>query len=308
MYLGINISHHPSIALYQEGKIIDFFNEERFLNYKGFFPNEKTNFYKCILDKIKNKIEVAVYTSFGRVEGKGLNDVSDEKLIKRIQKQLDNPVSYFDKSKHHIYHACSGFYFSPFTEATCIVVDGGGAFTQRYGYQEVLSIMYINKNMITTFEQLASNNKFIYNPSSKFIVNDERIKYNEEGTTYYFTMNSHGGDRFQKYCAKVGLENEPGKLMGLSCYEDEKFFNPGQLSIAKQAQEEIFKEMCDLVDKVKEYTKCKNIVLSGGVALNCLNNFKLVKKYSEYNFFVDPVPHDGGTAIGACVYYDRYRY
>ena len=60
-----------------------------------------------------------------------------------------------------------------------------------------------------------------------------------------------------------------------------------------------------LIDGVKN--KSNNIVLSGGYFLNCSNNFKYVKKYPNINFFVDPIPHDGGTAIGATVYYDNYR-
>ena len=41
--------------------------------------------------------------------------------------------------------------------------------------------------------------------------------------------------------------------------------------------------------------------------MNCLNNFKLVKKYPKLNFFVDPIAHDGGTAIGAALYYENYK-
>ena len=45
----------------------------------------------------------------------------------------------------------------------------------------------------------------------------------------------------------------------------------------------------------------------GGYFLNCSNNFKYVKQFPNLNFFVDPVPHDGGTAIGACIYYENYN-
>ena len=46
--------------------------------------------------------------------------------------------------------------------------------------------------------------------------------------------------------------------------------------------------------------------MSGGYFLNCSNNFKYVEKYPDLNFFIDPIPHDAGTAIGAAIYYDRY--
>ena len=78
-----------------------------------------------------------------------------------------------------------------------------------------------------------------------------------------------------------------------------------KVEIAKNVQEKTFRETCMLIDGVKN--KSNNIVLSGGYFLNCSNNFKYVKKYPNINFFVDPIPHDGGTAIGATVYYDNYR-
>jgi carbamoyltransferase len=78
---------------------------------------------------------------------------------------------------------------------------------------------------------------------------------------------------------------------------------------AKKLQEKSFEYTCALIDKALSYSNIKNIVLSGGYFLNCVNNFKYVKKYPQLNFFVDPVAHDGGTSIGAAIFYnDYYRY
>jgi carbamoyltransferase len=75
----------------------------------------------------------------------------------------------------------------------------------------------------------------------------------------------------------------------------------------KEVHEKTFIDTCYLREKAYELKKIKNFVLSGGYFLNCSNNFKYIKKYPEFNFFVDPIPHDGGTAIGACIYYDKYK-
>jgi len=61
-----------------------------------------------------------------------------------------------------------------------------------------------------------------------------------------------------------------------------------------------------IVNKIKQYSDCKNVILSGGYHMNCSNNFKLVKHFPKYSFFVDPVAYDGGTAIGAALYYENY--
>jgi len=50
---------------------------------------------------------------------------------------------------------------------------------------------------------------------------------------------------------------------------------------------------------------CKNIVLSGGYSLNCTNNYKYLQAFPEHQFFVDPIPHDGGTAVGCALDYWR---
>ena len=47
-------------------------------------------------------------------------------------------------------------------------------------------------------------------------------------------------------------------------------------------------------------------MLSGGYSLNCTNNYKYLEKYPDYQFFVDPIPHDGGTATGAALWLEEH--
>jgi carbamoyltransferase len=93
---------------------------------------------------------------------------------------------------------------------------------------------------------------------------------------------------------------DSGKVMGLSSYGYSKkkydlYYN--KLKKAKKLQEKSFEYTCALIDKALFYSNIKNIVLSGGYFLNCVNNFKYVKKYPQLNFFVDPVAHDGGLLL-----------
>jgi carbamoyltransferase len=46
----------------------------------------------------------------------------------------------------------------------------------------------------------------------------------------------------------------------------------------------------------------RDVVLSGGYFLNCSNNYEYIKRFPDLRFFVDPIAHDGGTAIGAAKY------
>jgi len=154
--LGVNISHHASICIFNNGVIEQFYNEERFNLKKNWIPNSKNfKLFQSILQKINFKPNFVCYASsnIGDIPGEG-----DEEIIKIIQKQLNNPPYYFNKEQHHIYHALTGFYFSNFEEAVAIVVDGGGAMLKKYiPYRELESIYIVNKKNIIPIYKHNSN-------------------------------------------------------------------------------------------------------------------------------------------------------
>lgn len=311
--LGINLSHNASITHYNN-RLISYFEEDRFNKIKNWEPNNLNNCtYKSINEKIKFKPDIVVYASYdksirnyyGRVDL-----VTDNLIIEKIQKQLNNPNYFFNPDFHHMYHALCGFYFSKFEEAICIVMDGGGAQSLSVGYQEMDSIYLINKNSIELKYQKHSNIRYIVifknilKDYSKIEfnkkVNNVDVVYNSKlNPAYKFGLVSH--NIFKDYWA-------PGKVMGLAAYiKNNKKLNKTHVKQANKLQKESFNYTVDLIKKAKKYSNIKNIVLSGGYFLNCLNNFKYVKKFKDLNFFVDPIAHDGGTAVGACVYYNDYH-
>lgn len=306
--LGINISHNFSICVYENKIVKEIFFEERFVQEKNFYVKNKKNFYNCIFKKINFKPDVVIYSSFQRLLS---NEITDEQIIEKIQKQLDSPNYYFIKKNHHIYHTCSSFFFSKFEEAMSIVIDGGGACPLEKNYREIQSIFYINKKNIYKIFQHLSNYKSILLPESfedeySNLINN----FFKDGVEFYCSSLCTGGLDFIRACKKINFDREPGKLMGLASYmSNKKIYNLNyeNVDVAKKIQEKSFNETCVLIEKAYNYKKIKNFVLSGGYFLNCSNNFKYVKKYPEFNFFVDPDPSDGGTALGACVYYDSYK-
>lgn len=306
--LGINISHDFSICVYENKIIKEIYFEERFVQEKKFIVRNKENFYNCIFKKINFKPDIVVYSSFQRSLD---NEIKDKQIIQQIQKQLDNPVYYFNKKNHHIYHACSSFFFSKFEEAMSIVIDGGGACPLEKNYREIKSIFYINKKNIYTIFQHLSNYKSLLIPKNfKDEYSNLITNVYKKGIEFYCSSLCIGGLDFIRACSTINLKNEPGKLMGLASYQSSKQhynLDYNNVDVAKKIQEKSFSETCVLIEKAYNYKKIKNFVLSGGYFLNCSNNFKYVKKYSEFNFFVDPDPSDGGTALGACVYYDSYK-
>lgn len=73
--------------------------------------------------------------------------------------------------------------------------------------------------------------------------------------------------------------------------------------IAKKLQDETLKHTNNLISKALEMSSSRNIVLSGGYALNCLNNYKYLNNLPEdVKIFVDPISSDAGTSLGAAKY------
>lgn len=73
-------------------------------------------------------------------------------------------------------------------------------------------------------------------------------------------------------------------------------------NIAWEIQDAAEEYMFNLIQKAIDTTGETNIVLSGGFALNCVANYKLLKQFPDINFYVDPIAHDGGTAIGLALF------
>jgi len=79
--------------------------------------------------------------------------------------------------------------------------------------------------------------------------------------------------------------------------------------LAWAVQDETQTLVGDLIEKAVDKTGHKNIVISGGYGLNCVANYYYKERFPDLNIFVDPISHDGGTAIGLAkiIYYDKNK-
>jgi|TARA_A100000172_G_scaffold57715_1_gene37509 carbamoyltransferase len=316
--VGVNISHDSSICIKKE-KSIEFFEESRFSKNKYWEPTQGYFDYLSF-NKIKKFDDIFVFSSYGR------NNNDDEKIINNICKKYKIQNFIFNSFMHHIYHAFAGFYLSPFEEAFCIVIDGGGArFPNKQTFQETDSIYYMNKSSFDTKYKSYSNARSstlwsTFYDKDKLIKLTESVNYKdvlnnfyftEEGVEYRMTHSYNPGLLFNHLCATIrlssnnGFKAEAGKAMGLSSYGNN--FGKRDEDLAKQVQEATEKYTIELIEKALSYGNIKNIVLSGGYALNCVNNYKYTQYFKNVNFFIDPCAHDGGTSLGAALWYDNYR-
>tara|TARA_B100000214_G_C23949428_1_gene619648 strand:+ start:534 stop:1448 length:915 start_codon:yes stop_codon:yes gene_type:complete len=299
--LAVNISHDSSVAYFENGILKEYFEESRFTKIKSFAPPNP--FYKDpydyqMLEKYKNVVFDAVV-----IVSSDKGDILIEKpYVDNVLRQLNFKQFKFYYNEHHMFHVLSGFYFSEFDEAIGITCDGGGE-RYRKTLATVESIYTINKKEIIPHYKSVTSMRFDYFKNLKDI--DYLIHDNFD---IRITNKEIGGLKFCEATAAAGFDLfQEGQLMGIAAYINKNTnLDKKVLSIAHKAQEETLQERIELIEKAQKYSSCKNIILSGGYHLNCSNNFKLVKHFPHLNFFVDPIPYDGGTAVGAAHFYESY--
>lgn len=221
---------------------------------------------------------------------------------------------YFGKSKflfcdHHLAHAISAYAYSPFKEATILVVDGRGAF-------EATSIWYAKDGNIEPVEIINFPNSLglFYAKFTKYLgfkpLSDEwkvmgLAPYGKNGIDLKeFITNEEVPYKvhWKKFFGK-GLTDVSGieKILGPKRNENEEISEKFK-DIAFAVQKETEKAMLNLAKYAVQKTGCKNLCLAGGVALNCKANGLIANSDFINNLFVQPAASDEGASLGACFY------
>ena len=248
----------------------------------------------------------------------------DDEMHATVAMQLGLEEFHYE-IEHHIYHAECGYYFSDYfeeeEEAICIVQDGGGAcrFHKDYpNYQEVESIYLCSpfKHPELQWQRL-SNYRSVDKLTSNSFPNEMKnaLSYTPEVVLEEFDAEivissaPSNGMNFSAASLYFGFDKlgrSAGKVMGAAAiHEYEKDSDYPDISIHSMCnliEQNSFDWTCKLIQKgINMNPDCKNILLSGGYALNCTNNAKYLDAFPDYQFFVDPVANDAGTAIGSAI-------
>lgn len=255
-----------------------------------------------------------------------ISEKEDELINNALAKQIQ-PLSddYEFKQEHHYFHAVCGTHLSPYDEAICITWDGGGYnthFEEWPGYQEIECIWhYKNGNVVPLYKRY-SNHRMLDDVSGEMnagdfgescLVCETDETYDINGVESVFTSMPSMGMNFSNMSYALGCDDlgrAAGKVMGMASYGkimDNVWTKHTTANMLEHASllhaETVIQKALDLVPD------CKNIVLSGGFSLNCTNNAKYLKLFPKVQFFVDPIPHDGGTAVGAAIdYYNQLQH
>jgi len=337
--LGISAFYHDSAAsLIRDGNIIAAAQEERFtrLKHDYRFPTHAINYclqeenispsdleYIAFYDKPFLKFE-RILESYLQYAPIGISSfikaipvwIKKKIWIKSlIQEELPGFKGKILFPEHHRSHAASAFFPSPFSEAAIVTTDGVGEWTttsigfgkensikllQELQFPHSLGMLYSTFTYYTGFRVNSGEYKVMGlapygKPKYVQTILDNLIDIKEDGS---FRLN------LEYFNFPVGLtmtNRKFNRLFGGPPRKPESKITQREMDLARSVQEVtelILKRICR---HAKVETGAKNLVLAGGVALNCVANGKLLRDNAFEDIWVQPAASDAGGALGAAL-------
>lgn len=207
---------------------------------------------------------------------------------------------------HHMAHAISAFYPSPFEDAAVMTLDGRGEKdTTVYGYGRgysfgILGRVQMPHSLGMVYERVTEYLGFLHSSDEYKVM----------------ALASFGKPRFVDYFRekiKIGDEGnytvEPLMLVeqfGPSRQKGDPF-EQLHSDIAHSLQVVLEESVLKISKWLHRVTESKNLCLAGGVALNCVMNARLLRHGPFENVWVQPAAGDAGTALGAALWVDAHE-
>jgi carbamoyltransferase len=341
--LGISAFYHDSAAaIIIDGEIIAAAQEERFTRKKhdASYPKNAINyvlkeaclklsevdhvvFYEKPFLKFERLLETYVgfspsgVKSFSMSMPLWLNEkLFQKKLLFDSLKEQDNNFNDIKKinfSEHHLSHAASAFFSSPYDEAIILTLDGVGEWAtttvslgknnkinilKEIHFPHSLGLLYSAFTYFLGFKVNSGEYKVMGlapygEPKFKDIILDKLIDVKEDGS---FRINM---DYFNYATGLTMTNNKFAKLFNMERRESENELSQIHMDMAASIQvatEEIVLKIARFL--FKEF-KLENLCMAGGVALNCVANGKILKEGLFKNIWIQPASGDAGGALGA---------
>ncbi len=221
---------------------------------------------------------------------------------------------------HHVAHAAGSFLISPFEKAAILTVDGVGEWTTTaYGYGDGTTIELYKH--ITFPHSLG----LLYSTITAYLgftVNNS--EYKVMGLSPYGDMNKKTNPYYAKLKQVIDVKDDGSYRLDMSYFTyhygnrmpsrklctllegpirtPESDVTQRHKDIAAALQLITEEVMIKMLNHVYKETKCENIVLGGGVALNSVCNGKILTQTPFTRIWINPNPSDGGSSIGAAAY------
>lgn len=335
--LGLNISNHDSAAaLIKNGELLKFIEQERISRNKMALGEPPIDAIKKCLSACNITINDISAISVG-MDWKYRNEIYKMTVDEQKKyKKFEDPKWFLPKEflscnlppihfiRHHLAHASSAYRLSGFKDCAVLVIDNRGEDSST-------SLGIAQNGKITFFKQINIHNSLgiYYNRAARFT--GLYGKYREVGK--FMGLASYGVPSF-----KMPLSPSRDKLLfktlpnieNLSIFDSigartqqfKEYFERNCFPYESENSEEIMSyanfaasvqksledTILDFIKELKEVTNMDNIVISGGVALNCSVNGKIEQSGLFNNIYIPPFSSDAGTAVGAALEVYRELY
>ena len=345
--LGISAFYHDSAAtIIKEGKIIAAAQEERF-SRKKHDDNFPKNAIEFVLSKAKvklNEIDYIIFyekpfLKFERLletymafAPKGFKSFSmampvwlREKLFQKkylydLLRNIDedfNNINQIKFSEHHLSHAASAFYPSPFDKSLILTMDGVGEWAtttvaigesnkidivKELSFPHSLGLLYSAFTYYTGFKVNGGEYKLMglapYGiPKYYDLIVEKLIDIKEDGS---FRLNQ----KYFNYATGLTMTNENfNNLFGKKPREKVEKITQFHMDIASSIQKTTENIVLRITKSLRNEFKIPNLCLAGGVALNCVANGKIFKEKIFDNIWIQPASGDAGGSLGAALAY-----
>jgi carbamoyltransferase len=344
--LGISAFYHDSAScLISNGQIIAAAQEERFTRKKHDSNFPKNSIIYCLEEAniSLNEIDYIVFyekpfLKFERLietylafAPKGFKSFAlsmplwvKEKLFQKtglsdslqdICKDFSNLEDKILFSEHHLSHAASAFYPSPFDEAAILTLDGVGEWTttslalgkgnkievlKEIHFPHSLGLLYSAFTYYTGFRVNSGEYKVMGlapygKPIYAEIIKENLIHICDDGS---FNLNM---DYFD-FCTGLTMTNQKfHDLFGGAPRKSESEISQREMDLAASIQTIAEEVILKLAKDIKKTTNQNNLCLAGGVALNCVANGILSKSNIFENIWIQPAAGDAGGSLGAAL-------
>ena len=346
LILGISAFYHDSSAcIISDGEIIAAAQEERFTRIKhdASFPahairyclkEAKINseqidnivFYEKPFMKFERLLETYLafapkgFLSFAKSMPLWIKDKLFQKLtlVKDLKSTLGNNINWSDRllfSEHHLSHAASAFYPSPFESSAILTLDGVGEWTttslaigkgnnikilKEIRFPHSLGLLYSAFTYYTGFKVNSGEYKVMGlapygEPRYANIIKENLITVAEDGS---FRLDMSYFD----YATGLTMTNKKfDKLFGGPPRKSETNLTQREMDLAASIQKVTEEIIIKLAKDIAKETGEKNLCLAGGVALNCVANGILLREKIFDNIWIQPAAGDAGGALGAAL-------
>ncbi len=355
--LGISCFYHDSAAcLIKNGEIIAASQEERFsrIKHDQSFPKNSIKyclkeanisedqianvvFYEKPLLKFERLLETYLayapkgFKSFLKSMPLWIKDKLFQKSIlkKELIDLFGNKIDWSKIilfSEHHLSHAASAFFPSPFEKAAIITIDGVGEWTttsisegdgknikliKEIHFPHSLGLLYSAFTYYSGFKVNSGEYKLMGlapygNPIYVNKIKENLIKIESDGS---FRLNM----MYFNFTTGLTMTNKKfHNLFGGPPRESESKITQKDMDLAASIQKVTEEVVLNISKYVLKETGLKNLCLAGGVALNCVANGVLFREKIFENIWIQPAAGDAGGALGSALsvwhlYYNKER-